>query len=109
MGPLRFRAGENRGFQRLLISCDGGIFSVVMAALTQEADVCGPFPASQLGRSFISALRPLLAPDPANSNVATGRKFRKQAVQVRVLCPMSCGRLLQEAQARDERRRCVEL
>jgi hypothetical protein len=44
MGPLRFRAGENRGFQRLLISCDGGIFSVVMAALTPEADVCGPFP-----------------------------------------------------------------
>jgi hypothetical protein len=35
------------------------------------------------GRSFISALRPLLAAEPAISNVATGRWFRKQADQVR--------------------------
>jgi len=68
-------------------------------------------PPSQLpnfGHSFISALRPLLVPDPANSNVPTGRQFKKQAVQVRVLCPMSYGRLLPVAQARDERRRYAE-
>jgi len=32
----------------------------------------------------------------------------KRAVQVRVLCPMSYGRLLPVAQARDERRRYAE-
>ena len=42
-------------------------------SLTQKQTSPPPFQLPNFGRSFISALRPPLAPDPANSNIAVGR------------------------------------